>query len=220
VVRTRLVLVRHGETVWNAEGRWQGQADVELSDLGRRQAEVTARHLAAAHPDTALVARSDSVRVAATSAPLEALLGVEVVVDRRLREIDVGAWSGRTKSEIRITDPEGWAAYDRGGPVPIGGGERVSDLRARMRRALDDVIGRVGEGTAIVVTHGWALREGVADLLGLTAEEFRPRGKAPNCSVSVLDVGPEAVALATYADDGHLAAAGLGSPARAAGDRA
>lgn len=215
----RLVLLRHAETPWNADGRWQGQTGVGLSPLGLRQAEATAAHVAAVHPDAVLIARSDSLRVAETAAPLEARLDVPVVVDERLREIDVGAWSGRTSEEVRAFDPDGWAALHAGAPVPVGGGETVAALRARMLAALDDVVGKVGDGTGVVVTHGWALRVAVAALLDLPPAEADAVARVANCSVTVVDVGPQGAALAGYGACDHLTADDLMSPRRGATGR-
>lgn len=216
---TRLVLVRHGETDWNAEGRWQGQTGVGLNERGRRQAEVTAAHLAVAFPEAALLARSDSRRVAETAEPLEARIDLPVLVDPRLRELDVGRWSGCTRAEVEAADPEGWAAYRRGEPVAIGGGETVGELRERMLAALDDVVAKVGAGTAIVVTHGWALRVAVAGLLALQGDEAEALTRASNCSVTVVDLRAGAASLTAYAGCDHLGGAGLVSAHRSVAER-
>jgi glucosyl-3-phosphoglycerate phosphatase len=205
----RLVLVRHGETAWNAEGRWQGQTGVGLNALGRQQAEVTAAHLAAAHPGATLIARSDAQRVAETAAPLEARLDVPVLVDPRLREIDVGRWSGRTRAEVRAMDPDGYAAYRRGAPLRIGGGETVAELGDRMLDALGDVVATVGRGTAVVVTHGWALRVAIARLIAGPDAAPVELTRAANCSVTVVDVHAGGAALAGWAGCDHLELHGL-----------
>jgi glucosyl-3-phosphoglycerate phosphatase len=215
---TRLVLVRHGETDWNAEGRWQGQTGTSLNALGRSQAEVTARHLASTHPDATLLARSDSRRVAETAAPLEALLDVPVLVDARLREIDVGRWSGRTRAEVQVDDPAGWAAYRRGDPVAIGGGETALAMRDRMLAALADVGRAARGGTAIVLTHGWALRVAVAGLLELDAAADDRLGRATNCSITELLVEDDRASLVHFASCTHLETA-LVSTHRGAGGR-
>jgi glucosyl-3-phosphoglycerate phosphatase len=212
---TRLVLVRHGETDWNVDGRWQGQGGEGLSARGHAQSEATARHLARAYPDTVLVARSDSQRVEETARPLTDLLDAPVIVDPRLREIDVGRWSGRTRAEVQATDPEGWAAYRRGDDVAIGGGETVSQLRRRAVAALIDVAARAGRGPAIVITHGWTLRVAVSALLGKASESAADLARAANCSVTVVDVGRDAAELLAYAVCDHLDHA-LVSPTTAA----
>jgi probable phosphoglycerate mutase len=198
--------VRHAQTAWNAQGRWQGQAGEGLDEIGRAQAATTAHHLAAAHPDARRIARSDSQRAAETSAYVEALLDVPVDVDVRLREMDVGTWSGRTREQVEHFDPAGWAAYRRGDGGPLGGGEAVTQLADRMVAALRDLAVRTGPGTAIVITHGWALRVGVAALLELGPSEAEELGRAPNCSISVLELDGDTTTLVDYAGCAHLEA--------------
>jgi glucosyl-3-phosphoglycerate phosphatase len=220
---TRLVLVRHGETDWNVQRRWQGQTGTGLNALGRRQARATAAHLAATFPETALIARSDSLRVAETSHPLEEALAAPVVVDPRLRELDVGRWSGRTSAEVEVADPEGWAAYRRGEPVAIGGGETVAAVRERMLAAIDDVVVRAAGGTAVVLTHGWALRVAVLALVaraGGSAPAESELARASNCSVSVLELAGGRAELPRYACCRHLEDEALVSAPRHAAGRA
>ena len=100
---TRLLLVRHGQSVWNAEGRWQGQADPPLSELGERQAEAAG---SAIEPVDAVVT-SDLVRASRTAEILGDSLGVPVEVERGFRERDAGEWSGLTRVEIE----EAWPGY-------------------------------------------------------------------------------------------------------------
>lgn len=204
--RVRLVCVRHGETGWNVEGRWQGQSGAGLSEHGRAQARATAQHLAERFGDAAVIARSDSLRVAETAAPLVELLAAPVIVDPRLREVDVGTWSGLTRAEVEQADPGGWAAYRRGDALRVGGGETIAKVRARACAAVDAVVDRVGHGTAIVLTHGWTLRILVGALVG---EEPDRIPRAPNCSVTVLDVAPARVERVTYGECEHLEAGAL-----------
>jgi glucosyl-3-phosphoglycerate phosphatase len=213
------VLVRHGETTWNADGRWQGQGGEGLSERGAAQAARTAHHLAASFGDAMLVARSDSQRVIETVEPLAARLDVPVVADPRLREIDVGGWSGRTRAEVQQLDPGGWTAYRAGEDVPIGGGESVSQMRRRIVAALHDIVARVGAGTAIIVGHGWALRAGVAELLAVPGgESALPR--MSNCAVTILDGSRGTFDLVSYGECAHLEADGLMSRRAGVAERA
>jgi glucosyl-3-phosphoglycerate phosphatase len=211
---TRLLLVRHGETDWNAEGRWQGQGGVGLNALGARQAAATAAHLAAVADDVALLARSDSQRVEESAAPIAARLGVPVVVDPRLREVDVGRWSGRTRPEVEAAEPEAFAAYRRGErDVRVGGGETIAEVEARMVAALRDVAAAARGRTAVVVTHGWALRLAVAGLLGADRAAAEAMARAGNCSITELLVEGGAAELVGYAAAAHLEATPLAAPA-------
>jgi probable phosphoglycerate mutase len=147
---TRVLLVRHGQSVWNADGRWQGQADPPLTDLGRAQA----RHAARALGTVDAIVASDLERAAETAAILSGELGVgPVVLDPDLRERDAGEWSGLTRAEIEA----GWPGYlsDEGGERRRPEGwEADRDLEARAAAALARIHGLVPGGEAIAVTHG------------------------------------------------------------------
>jgi len=112
---TTLLLVRHGETNWNAERRWQGHADVPLNDRGRKQARTLAEQLAGERID--VIYTSDLSRARDTADAVGARLGVEVVVDPDLREIDAGAIEGLTAEEARPTPS---ACFGRSTASPSG----------------------------------------------------------------------------------------------------
>jgi broad specificity phosphatase PhoE len=163
----RLVVVRHGETLDNAAGVWQGLKDTELSPVGLAQAEKAAPMVAAYEPE--VVVASDLARARVTAERVGEAAGMPVRLDPRLREIDVGQWQGVTTAEVRNRDPELLRAMGRGEDVRRGRtGETVADLATRVRAALDDVIAELSPGrVAVVVCHGVAARAGVASLVGL-----------------------------------------------------
>jgi broad specificity phosphatase PhoE len=163
----RLVVVRHGETLDNAAGIWQGLKDSELSPVGMAQADKAAPAVAAYQPE--LIVASDLARARVTAERLGQAAGMPVRLDPRLREIDVGEWQGVTTAQVRNRDPELLAAMGRGEDVRRGHtGETVAALAARVRAALDDVIAELSPGrVAVVVCHGVAARAGVASLVGL-----------------------------------------------------
>ena len=114
----RLVLWRHGRTEWNVDGRFQGQADVPLDDVGREQAAAAAPLVAGFDP--VAIFSSDLARTYQTAEPLAALTGLEIQTDKRLREIHVGSWEGLLGDEIRAADPELAAAgLARRGRTPV-----------------------------------------------------------------------------------------------------
>jgi broad specificity phosphatase PhoE len=154
---SRVLLVRHGQSEWNAAGRWQGQADPPLTDLGRAQAHHAARSIGAVD---AIVA-SDLHRAAETAAIISAELGVgPVVVDPDLRERDAGEWSGLTRAEIDDRfpgylqphpdegEPTSWA------PRRPAGWEPDDELLRRALRGLERADGLAPGGEIVVVTHG------------------------------------------------------------------
>ncbi len=163
----RLVVLRHGETLDNAAGIWQGLKDSELSPVGLAQAEKAAPAIAAYQPE--VVIASDLARARVTAERVGEAVGMPVRLDPRLREIDVGEWQGATTAEVRNRDPELLAQMGRGADVRRGRtGETVAELTTRVRAALDDVIAGLSPGrVAVVVCHGVAARAGVASLVGL-----------------------------------------------------
>jgi broad specificity phosphatase PhoE len=183
---TRIILVRHGETDWNAAGMFQGHGGKGLSQRGRAQARATATLLARDHADAALIARSDLQRVAETSAPAEAVLAASVLVEERLREIDVGLWTGKTRQEIAAADPDGWAAWQRGEDLARGGGETFAQLRERVWLVLGELAEKAGHATALVFTHGGPIRVAVAAALDLPLGGERRLAPVANCSLTEL----------------------------------
>lgn len=201
---TRVVLVRHGESQWNAEGRIQGQGGAGLSDLGVRQAKATAEYLRDRYDDVTRIVRSDLERVVQTAEPFEAHSSVEVFVDERWREIDVGTWSGLTWAEVAEEDPHTLARWRSGEDVRRGGGEMFAELRARTAAALRDL--RDAGGTVVVFTHGGCIRLGVAEVVGIPVMGEMALGAVANCSVTevVLDNGDRV--LTAYNVRDHLLA--------------
>ena len=177
------MLWRHGQTVWNAERRFQGQSDIPLDETGQAQAERAARLLAALRPD--LIVSSDLSRAAQTAAPLARLTGLEVTLDKDLRERHGGRWEGLTDTEIRTRYPvehANWTPPD-GEPSAVVA-ERVAGSLLRVADAASEP--GVATGLAVVVSHGAALRLGMARLLGLPEELSGVLGPLSNCSWSVL----------------------------------
>jgi glucosyl-3-phosphoglycerate phosphatase len=182
----RLVLWRHGQTLWNAERRFQGQSDIPLDETGQAQAERAARLLAGLRPD--MIVSSDLARAASTAAPLARLTGLDVVLDKDLRERHGGCWEGLTDAEIRERFPEAHATW-----MPPDG-EPSATVADRVAAALQRVATAVAEqvtgpdGLAVVVSHGAALRLGMSRLLGMPDELSGVLGPLSNCSWSVLGV--------------------------------
>jgi glucosyl-3-phosphoglycerate phosphatase len=174
----RLILVRHGESTWNAEERLQGQLDPPLSDRGREQALALAPILDHDVPADRIVS-SDLSRARETAA----LLGLSVArYDARWREIDVGEWGGRPAAEIDAQSDEltNW----RGGTRVAPGGEPWPDFTARVAGAMDELV-ETG-GPWLVVCHGGCIRVAVAHATG--ADPLR-LGSPPNASATVFELG-------------------------------
>jgi len=173
----RLLLVRHAESVWNAEGRWQGQADPALSPRGRQQARALAARLAGEAVE--VVVASDLARAAETAQIAASALGLVARLDPRLREHDVGAWSGLTHAEIAARWPEDYARF-RAGDAELrpGGGESRHTLAARVARAAAEIAVEHRGRRVVVVSHAGWIRALVPGLVLGNAELWR-FGDAP-----------------------------------------
>lgn len=154
----RILLVRHGESTWNVDGRWQGQADPPLSDRGRLQAAQAAASIGTVDA----IVSSDLERAAETGAILARTLGVDhQAVEPRLRERDAGPLAGLTRAEIHERfpgllhdDPVGFRPGPDGEPAWPTGWEADEDLWTRVEVALVAIGRLVADGDVVAVTHG------------------------------------------------------------------
>lgn len=199
---TRLFVLRHGQTAWNAEMRIQGHVDEPLDATGRWQAERLAQALAG--EALAAVYSSDLQRAHATALPLAAVTGAPLVTDRRLRERGFGRFEGQTYAEIERRWPEEAQRWRRREPgFGPGGGEA---LQAFYERSVDTVLelaaGHAGQAIAIVA-HG-----GVLDCLYRAAvgvELSAPRSwQIGNATINRLLFNGERLQLVGWSDTGHL----------------
>ncbi|WP_347354878.1 histidine phosphatase family protein [Intrasporangium sp.] len=167
----RVVIMRHAETVANAARLWQGHQDTELSEAGRSQVVAAAPHLAAYQP--ALLVSSDLQRAASTADPIAEITGLEVRLDARFREIDVGEWQGMHADEVRAKYADVIAALDRGEDVRKGRtGETRADVATRVAAALKDVLRELMAGeAAVIVAHGASGKLAATELVGLDLDQ-------------------------------------------------
>ncbi len=158
--QTRLLLIRHGQTPWNADGRWQGHGDPSLTEEGLAQAGRLADSLDQDRQHSWVrVISSDLARARETAAPLAERLGLEIEYDRRLRELDVGTWSGLTRDEIERRDPETLRRFELGEPlIRPGGGESRVEIRERTHELVSDLAKRCAGERVIIVTHLGVIR--------------------------------------------------------------
>ena len=191
-----ITFIRHGQTVGNAGGRWQGHTNSSLTDLGVSQAERLAARLADTHFD--LVVSSDLDRTMETAATL----GHPVEADARWREPNFGEWEDLTTAEIMTKDPDTLAALFTGEDVRPRGGELLSEVAERTSDALDELVDRVGEGSIAVVSHGMAL-------LMLVATRLETKRPSPlrlhgNTSTATVQLNGADLSVISYNDDTHL----------------
>jgi probable phosphoglycerate mutase len=196
----RLILVRHGESTWNAEQRLQGQLDPPLSERGRAQAEALRAVVAALGIPPERVVCSDLSRATETAE----LLGLEpAAFDPRWREIDVGEWGGKTAAEVDALGDEltNW----RAGPRTAPDGEPWDLFAARVMDAVDDLLARGGPW--LVVCHGGCIRVATAHLTGASPLRL---GSPPNGSLTAFETERSEGVLLQYGTlPGEDAATGL-----------
>jgi glucosyl-3-phosphoglycerate phosphatase len=173
-----------------------------LSPRGIAEAERTAAYLWSQYPDVDRCLRSDLLRVEQTAQPWVTRFDGPIQIDARVREIDVGKWSGLTWGEVAVQDPATLAAWRAGQDVPRGGGETFGELRSRVWDALLDQTTR--SQTVIVFTHGGPIRVAVAAALGLPPLGERQLAPAANCSITELVVDDGAALLVAYNRHDHL----------------
>ena len=157
-MKTTFYVIRHGETQWNLDGRWQGHADIPLNEVGRAQARRLAARLRAGGPRFDAIYSSDLQRAWETACALGAAVGLEPQPLLALREIDVGRWSGLNGAQVREIDGDTYARVLSGEDVPRGGGERFLDMYGRAVAAIEQLAAEHAGATLAVVTHGGVVR--------------------------------------------------------------
>ncbi len=157
VSETRFLIIRHAESEWNARERWQGHGDPPLSARGRSQAESAADALADEKID--VLYASDLVRAIETATIIGARWGLEPQLNRNLRELEIGDWTGLTRPQIEQQAGELLARFEAEEPnVRPGGGENRREIRIRIRREMAKIAANHPSQTVAVVTHLGALR--------------------------------------------------------------
>jgi broad specificity phosphatase PhoE len=183
---TTILIARHGESDWNREKRWQGHADRPLTERGREQARVLAERLA--HIELDAVWSSDLRRARETAVVVAELQGLDVTVERDLREVDVGSWSGLTRPEAEERFPEGFRRWRTGHPG-WKDGESYEMMADRVLGAVDRIAADLNGGRALVVSHGGPIRAIHAAALGLDVHAYRRlRPVEPNARLSAVCV--------------------------------
>jgi glucosyl-3-phosphoglycerate phosphatase len=183
----RIIIWRHGRTEWNVVNRFQGQADIPLDAVGQGQAVRAAEVLAGFRP--ASLYSSDLSRCYQTAAVLAQRIGLEIITDKRLREIHVGSWEGLVGAEVREADPELarrlWAGEDvRRSPT----GESPTEVAERMLEVLTEIAEAAEDhSTVVVVTHGLSGRVGACRFVDLPFDHWRLFGGLSNCAWVSID---------------------------------
>ncbi|MBI4787765.1 MAG: histidine phosphatase family protein [Chloroflexi bacterium] len=199
---TRLLIVRHGETAWNDQARYQGHTDVPLSPRGWSEAECLARRLANESIDA--IYASDLTRAGDTARVIASRLGITPVVEPQLREIRLGEWQGLSYAEVRrryFTERDPLPVY----PVdsPPRGGECLRELQARLVAAVERIAARHPEQCVLVVTHGACLKVLLCAWLKIELASHA-RLRFDSGSITEVYLHPYGVAVTRVNDTMHL----------------
>lgn len=182
----RLLLLRHGQTAWNLAQRVQGHTDVPLDDTGLLQAEKVAPVIAAMGP--AFVRSSDLARARVTAEKVAEAAGLDVEVDPRLREFDLGERTGVTLADYAATAADEFMAFRSGRYDVVPGGESSEQLVARFVPALDEAMAALEPGgLGVVVAHGAALKVSLTAWLGWAPEVALALHALGNCHWVLVD---------------------------------
>jgi broad specificity phosphatase PhoE len=199
---TELVLVRHGETVWNRDLRIQGHTDIGLSEAGYEQTRRLAARLAR-EPIRAIYT-SDLSRACQTARPVAEALGLQIHPTPLLREVSFGAWEGLTASEVEARWPEEYAAWRQDSVrYRPPDGEQIEELQERALACVAEILtAHPGENVA-VVGHGGSVKAILCGLMGFPLSLWR-RLRIDNTAVSRLLFSPLGPTLTLFNDTSHL----------------
>jgi alpha-ribazole phosphatase len=200
----RLILVRHGETMYNAQRRYTGQSDVPLNTLGERQSAALVESLATDRFD--VIVTSDLERTRVTAEAIARNHGLAVQEDIDLRELAFGEWEGYTYDEVLARDAKLVARW-RSDPATYAppGGETVSQLRDRCARALRNWQTRYPEASVLWVTHGGLIGVFLCYVLGIDLKR-RWQFRHDNASISEMHLRGEHVTIVRLNETAHIRA--------------
>ena len=198
---TQLILIRHGETQWTAERRYQGHSDTDLNPAGRAQARALARRLLALKWD--ILYTSSLNRARQTAEGIAARAGKNPRVDSRLVEFGFGRWEGKTAGEIFKKKDPAFRHWCRGEWVRPPGGEKKETFRKRIAGFLRDVLKRHPGKKVVVVSHGGAIKMMISKLLDLPFRSFWSFRVDP-ASVSIVHFQGKFTQLIFLNDTSHL----------------
>ncbi len=204
---TQLILIRHGETVWNTERRMQGHLDSPLTARGLWQAEQLGERMQSL-PFTTLYS-SDLPRAHRTAQHIAAVTSHAIVTDERLRERNFGMFEGLTQAEMQAREPQAYARFmSRDPQYAVPGGESPAEFFARCRAALEELAHRHADETIAVVTHGLVLDCAYRAASGLALEAQRPVPLV-NASLNWFSCGHDGWCAGRWGDADHLGVDGV-----------
>ncbi len=199
---TRIILVRHGQTVWNIELKYQGHADIDLSSVGIEQADQVAARLAGLKP--AAIYSSDLTRAFRTAEIIAAKHGLPVVKMPDLREVNFGEWEGKNYESINSQWPALMGKlFTHPDEIEIPGGETFQALQTRAMKAIDQMVIRHPEETVFAVSHGAAIRSILCAILHMPLK-YLWNIKQDNTAVNIIEIYPKRAIVSLVNDINHL----------------
>ena len=201
----RLYFMRHGETVWNTERRYQGMTDIELSEEGLRQAECAAKRFKNIKIDK--IYASPLKRAMKTAEKIAAEKGLEIISEDDFREIHFGEWEGKTVPELTEKYGESYTNFIRE-PHKYGfpGEGSVENVINRIKPGIDRLIAEE-KGNVLIVSHGGIIRLMIMYIMGLDSSWFTKMW-INNTGVSIVEIKNDRKLLLTLNDSAHLAETG------------
>ena len=181
---TRILLVRHGESAANGKGFFAGHLDIDLSELGYRQAESTANYIAEKYNVDAVYS-SDLMRASHTAEVIAKKIGISIQTNENLREIFAGDWQGLTFDELQKNYAKSYSVWLTDiGKAACPKGETVKELYNRIWNCLQEIVKENHEKTVVVVTHATPIRSICCRLSGKSLEEMKNEPWVSNASIS------------------------------------
>jgi probable phosphoglycerate mutase len=204
----RILLARHGETLFNVQGRWQGQSDSPLTERGLAQARELARALGT-EPVVAVYS-SDLGRAMQTAHQVAAAHGLEVSPDSRLRELETGGFTHKTPADIDVVYPgtrQAWATEP--GRMRLPDGETLLEAQARALAFFAETMPRHAGQTVVVISHGGIGQAILVHAMGGSVEDLWLKERVDNCQISRLEwTAAEGLKLVEMSDVRHLEGVG------------
>ena len=200
----RLLLVRHGESVWNEEERIQGQQDIPLSENGRRQAMALGERLRDVKIDACF--SSPLKRATETAELILKASGnsLPIVTLPELMERNFGEWEGKCVADLKVESADDFARWVAAHYLPAPPkGESIEELLKRVKKGLERILAEVSDGTVLVVGHSGSVKAAVCVLFQLPPESFA-KLKVDNASLTVLEISEGRPRLCHFNDTCHL----------------
>ena len=196
---TRLIFIRHGQTMWNDLGRYQGHTDIPLNKTGIEQAQKVAKRLG--KEKVSAIYASDLLRAKQTAEIIGLEFNLPVTLSENLREINFGVWEGKTYKEIELQYPELlniWLSDPT--KLQIPNGETFSQLQTRAWASISDIINMNKNKTVVVVSHGGTISTIICQILNINLKNLW-QIKLNNSAVSIVDFYDQNKGVITLLND-------------------